>query len=206
MQTEQQMLELSEVSSHDSRPISEQKQVHDTGPGPSGFFQMSGMPKFGKQWLDNFISDPELQNTFITSEVVRNVLMLQCVFYASVYNDLMLYKHAFLNTDPNEAAKSTSSRNQSSHSDMPPFKIGIVGCGQLGTMILTKLIEVSSSFNNLQIIVSTRQPHLLRPFKQEFGIQAEFNNEKVFAECDIIFVCVLPGQAGELFKEVRYVI
>ena len=40
------------------------------------FFKMSGMPKFGKQWLDNFIEDPDLQNTFITSEVVRNVLML----------------------------------------------------------------------------------------------------------------------------------
>lgn len=24
------------------------------------FFKMSGMPKFGKQWLDNFIEDPEL--------------------------------------------------------------------------------------------------------------------------------------------------
>jgi hypothetical protein len=60
------------------------------------FFKMSGMPKFGKQWLDNFIEDSELQNTFITSEVVRNLLMLQCVFYASVYNDLLLYKQAFL--------------------------------------------------------------------------------------------------------------
>ena len=62
----------------------------------ANFFKMSGMPKFGKQWLDNFIEDPDLQNTFITSEVVRNIVMLQCVFYASVYNDLILYKQAFL--------------------------------------------------------------------------------------------------------------
>jgi hypothetical protein len=55
------------------------------------------MPKFSKQWLDNFIADPELQQTFITSEVVRNALMLQCIFMASVYNDLLLYKHAFMN-------------------------------------------------------------------------------------------------------------
>ena len=40
------------------------------------FFQMSGIPKFGKNWLDNFIPDEEMQNTFMTSEVVRNVLML----------------------------------------------------------------------------------------------------------------------------------
>jgi pyrroline-5-carboxylate reductase len=90
--------------------------------------------------------------------------------------------------------------------DVPPFKIGIVGCGQVGTMVLTKLIEVANSFNNLEISVSTRQPHLLRPFKEEFGIQAEFNNEKIFAECDLIFLCVLPNQAGELLKEVRSVV
>ena len=40
------------------------------------FFQMSGIPKFGKNWLDNFIPDEEMQNTFMTSEIVRNVLML----------------------------------------------------------------------------------------------------------------------------------
>ena len=39
---------------------------------------------------------------------------------------------------------------------------------------------------------------------QEFGIVAEFNNEKVVFESDIIFVCVLPGQAGEVFKEIKY--
>jgi hypothetical protein len=66
------------------------------GMDSANFFKMSGMPKFGKQWLDNFIEDPDLQNTFITSEVVRNIVMLQCVFYASVYNDLILYKQAFL--------------------------------------------------------------------------------------------------------------
>jgi hypothetical protein len=63
----------------------------------SNFFDRTGMPKFSKQWLDNFITDPDLQQTFITSEVVRNALMLQCIFMASVYNDLILYKHAFMN-------------------------------------------------------------------------------------------------------------
>jgi len=77
--------------------------------------------------------------------------------------------------------------------EMPPFKIGILGCGHLGTMILTKLLEISGSFNNLKLMISTRQPHLLRPFVQEFGVIAEFNNERVVRECDIIFMCVLPS-------------
>jgi pyrroline-5-carboxylate reductase len=77
--------------------------------------------------------------------------------------------------------------------DLPPFKIGIIGCGHVGTMILTKLLEIQSSFNNLQVVVSTRQPHLLRPFQQEHGIEVGYNNERVVRECDIIFVCVLPS-------------
>jgi len=63
----------------------------------SNFFQMSGIPKFGKNWLDNFIPDEEMQNTFMTSEVVRNVVMLQCIYYAFVYYELVTYKHTFIN-------------------------------------------------------------------------------------------------------------
>ena len=50
---------------------------------------MTGIPKFGKNWLDNFIPDEDMQNTFLTSEVVRNVIMLQCVYYASIYCDIL---------------------------------------------------------------------------------------------------------------------
>ena len=32
---------------------------------------------------------------------------------------------------------------------------------------------------------------------------AEFNNERIVKECDIIFLCVLPSQASEMFKEIR---
>tara|TARA_B110000285_G_scaffold89010_1_gene102120 strand:- start:1025 stop:1198 length:174 start_codon:yes stop_codon:yes gene_type:complete len=49
--------------------------------------------------------------------------------------------------------------------NMPDFKVGIIGCGQVGTVLLTKLLEVKEQFHNLKLIVSTRQPHLLRPFQ-----------------------------------------
>jgi hypothetical protein len=112
----------------------------------NSFFDQSGMPKFGKHQLDNFIKDPELQQQFVTSEVVRNALMLQCVYIASVHNDLLQYKHAQLN----------QAQGQDSLEDCPPFTVGIIGCGQVGTMILTKLLEAQSSFNNLRLVVSTR--------------------------------------------------
>ena len=172
--------------------------------------------------------------------MVRNLIMLECVFFASVFNDLILYKQAYLlqksqmgrdnaaqnNEDEqsNQDEESKRSGNLSSHSangglgksssrivqnsvellnEMPPFKIGIIGCGHLGTMILTKLLEIAGSFNNLKLFVSTRQPHLLRPFVQEFGVIAEFNNERIVRECDIIFICTLPSQASEMLKEIR---
>jgi len=34
---------------------------------------------------------------------------------------------------------------------------------------------------------------------------ADFNNEKVVRECDIVLVCVLPSQTTEMFKEIKYV-
>ena len=119
------------------------------------FFQMSGIPKFGKNWLDNFIPDEEMQNTFMTSEVVRNVLMLQCIFYASVYNELVLYKHTYINQkvpDQNQISMADLPAGQ----ELPDFKVGIIGCGQVGTVLLTKLLEVKDQFHNLKMIVSTR--------------------------------------------------
>ena len=38
---------------------------------------------------------------------------------------------------------------------------------------------------------------------QEFGIIAEFNNERIVREADIVFLCVLPSQAAEMLKEIR---
>jgi pyrroline-5-carboxylate reductase len=46
----------------------------------------------------------------------------------------------------------------------------------------------------------------LRPFQQEFGIECVFDNQKVAAECDVMFICVLPSQAQEVFKDIRNVI
>jgi len=46
-------------------------------------------------------------------------------------------------------------------------------------MILTKLLEAIPHFRGIKIFVSTRQPDLLNEFKEEFKIEAEFNNEKI---------------------------
>ena len=125
----------------------------------ANFFQMSGIPKFGKNWLDNFIPDEEMQNTFMTSEIVRNVLLLQCVYFASVFNELVLYKHTFVNQTP--GGEKGMDENQVSMTDLPggelpDYTVGIIGAGQVGTTILTKLLEVKDQFHNLKLMVSSR--------------------------------------------------
>lgn len=55
----------------------------------------------------------------------------------------------------------------------------------------------------MQIQVSTRQPHLLRSFQQEFGVDILFDNQKVAAKADLIFLCVLPNQTTEVFRDIR---
>ena len=68
------------------------------------------------------------------------------------------------------------------------------------------MLEVKEQFHNLEIWVSTRQPHLLRQFKQEFGIHVMFDNARVAANCDIIYICCLPNHTQEVFKDIRDVL
>jgi len=96
------------------------------------FFSLSGIPKFGKNWLDNFIPSEELQDTFMASEVVRNVLMLQCMFIASVYKDLLRYRQKFVSVDGGESERTGPKHDitvMSKEQAPKPFKMGIIGCG-----------------------------------------------------------------------------
>lgn len=104
---------------------------YQLGPGmkAANFFQFGGIPKFGKNWLDNFIPDEEMQNTFMTSEIVRNVIMLQCMYFASIYNELFLYKHTFNKDSPEEPKGNQVSVSDLPNSEAPKFRLGIIGCG-----------------------------------------------------------------------------
>lgn len=67
--------------------------------------------------------------------MVRNAIMLQCMYLASIYNDLLLYKHNSEGTgQPDKEIEAIT------------YTVGIIGCGQIGTTLLTKLLEAQSSF------------------------------------------------------------
>ena len=55
----------------------------------------------------------------MTSEVVRNLVMLECVFFASVFNDLILYKQAFLLQKTQHTGRGDRSLDEESKQGIP---------------------------------------------------------------------------------------
>ena len=47
---------------------------------------------------------------------------------------------------------------------------------------------------------------MLRPFQKEFGVECIFDNAKVAAVADMVFLCVLPQQMPEVLREIRDVV
>lgn len=125
---------------------------------------------------------------------------------AKVYRDLLKYKLSYAKNKAKEADPKTEQTEEDEEDDMVDLKLGIIGCGQVGTMLLTKFLEVVPHFQGLKVFVSTRQPHLLKEFKQEFEIEVDFDNEKIARKCDLIFLCCLPFQADIVLREVRSII
>ena len=169
------------------------------------FFSASHLPTFGQNWMDHFIPDKEMQKHNITSKIVRNIVMLQSIYLAKVYRDLLKYKLSYAKNKAKEENSKVSHEDEEDD-DIIPMKVGIIGWGQLGTMILTKLLEIMPHFQGMKIYVSTRQPHLLKEFKQEFNISVFFNNEKIARKCDLIFLCWLPFQGDIVLREMRQLI
>jgi len=53
------------------------------------------------------------------------------------------------------------------------------------------------------IIVSTRQPSLLKDFSTKFGVKILFDNAYVAMNCDLIFLCCLPYQLDTVVKDFK---
>ena len=138
--------------------------------------------------------------------MARNVIMQQWLYLAKVYRELLKYKLSYAKNKAKEMDSKVAENDDEDEYDVVDLKIGIIGCGQVGTMILTKLLEIIPHFQGLSIFVSTRQPDLLREFKQEFGIEVVFDNEKVARKWDLIFIWCLPFQADVVLREIRPII
>jgi hypothetical protein len=72
------------------------------------------------------------------------------------------------------------------------FRVGFIGCGTVGSLMLQTLLSFSG-LKPSRFMVSSRRPETLQKFQQD-GVFVCFDNQKVYDECDLIFVTTLPFQ------------
>ena len=79
-------------------------------------------------------------------------------------------------------------------------KVGIIGAGNIGMAIAKGLVSYKK-MNPSEIYLSRKKSELLDGAKREGYVVCD--NKTLVAECDFIFLAVLPGQAKEVIEEIK---
>ena len=80
------------------------------------------------------------------------------------------------------------------------FKLGIIGCGTIGTIIVETLLSMGILKPN-EIIISTRRPQTLQHrFKK---ILVVIENEVVIKESDLVILCCLPHHIPHIVNDIQ---
>ncbi|MEA1904688.1 MAG: pyrroline-5-carboxylate reductase [Candidatus Hadarchaeota archaeon] len=82
------------------------------------------------------------------------------------------------------------------------MKIGLIGCGNLGSSLLRGLLKTGAEKAD-EVIVADMDKKKLELLRK-LGIKTTKDNKKA-AEADIIFIAVRPGLVGEILDEMREV-
>ena len=173
-------------------------------------------------WLSNIFLNKDIKNMLIQNTHIREILVDQALYYFMIFSKIFLTWSREKETDKlvKEEQRERDKQIKKYHVNLPPIdmkkllrkivipklKIGIVGCGNIGKNLLKNLIKIKDKkIFDFQILVSTRQPdkvmnELLDMLDDDILIT--LNNEKIFEECDLIFLCVQPAQLDLLSKEV----
>jgi hypothetical protein len=122
-------------------------------------------------WVKAFMPDDAMQKLFIATQAVRDMVISQVVFFVKVYKKLYIMTQG-------------SDRG---------FKVGIIGLGQIGKMLLMHLVELDIVKAG-QVIASTRNWERHSRLNEE-GITVVYDNARVAAECDVVVLCCLPYHA-----------
>ena len=176
-------------------------------------------------WLGDIFENKDLKNMLIQNNDIREILVDQALYYFFIFNKIFMtwYKEKETEKLLKEEQKERDKQIQKYHVTLPPIdikkilkkivitgiKLGIIGGGNIGKKLLKNLIKIrDKKIINFEIILSTRQPDKIT---NEFldilddDITITLNNEKIFEECDIIFLCIQPMQLDLLSKEVNNV-
>ena len=55
-------------------------------------FSLQNLPQVGQSWLNQFLPDVKMQQTCVTSEIVRNVILIQCLYMTKIVYELQRTK------------------------------------------------------------------------------------------------------------------
>ena len=176
-------------------------------------------------WLGDIFENKDLKNMLIQNNHIKEILIDQALYYFFIFNKIFMtwYKEKETEKLLKEEEKEREKQIQKYHVTLPPIdmkkilkkivipgiKIGIIGGGNIGKKLLKNLIKIKDkNMINFEIILSTRQPDKIT---NEFldilddDIIITLNNEKIFEECEIIFLCIQPMQLDLLSKEIFHV-
>ena len=80
-------------------------------------------------------------------------------------------------------------------------KIGIIGYGSMGSILLNGFIE-SNKIESSNLFVSTRSKEKLSSLKNKNITICSSNNDLV-KNCDLVFICIKPLEIRQLFDEIK---
>ena len=176
-------------------------------------------------WLGDIFENKDLKNMLIQNIHIREILIDQALYYFYIFNKIFMtwYKEKETEKLVKEEEKEREKQIQKYHVTLPPIdmkkilkkinipaaKVGIIGGGNIGKKLLKNLIKIKDkNIFKFQIFLSTRQPDkIINEFLEimDDDIHIILNNEKIFEECDIIFLCIQPMQLDLLSKEINHV-
>lgn len=86
------------------------------------------------------------------------------------------------------------------------MKIGFIGTGSMGTLLLESLIK-SAALKARQIIASNRTKSKVEQLAQRFpGLTAATGNQEVAQASDLFFICVKPHEYKNVIDEIKTVV
>lgn len=160
--------------------------------------------------MKNSFQNPNLVSTIDTHEHISRIIALQCVFitkivylakleshyYLSMQRTLELQKVKFKNFILNIKATSTIISQKITSI---VFKLGIIGCGTIGSLIVETLLSLGI-LKPKEIIISTRRPQTLQHFK---NIVVVTHNETVVKDADLVILCCLPNHIPYIVNDIQ---
>lgn len=173
-------------------------------------------------WLSNIFINKDIKNILVQNDHIKEILINQAIYYFLIFSKIFLTWSKERETDKliKEAEKEREKNKQKYHVELPPIdmktilnkisipriKVGIIGGGNIGKKLIRHMIKVKDKkVIDFIIQISTRQPDKLTGELLDIlddDITISLNNEKVFEECDIIFLCIQPSQLDLLSKEI----